>query len=210
MTEPPECGPLTACEFSVFVYECLRKLLTYSSMILYRPSHLVLPDSFPQRILAGHLADVDCVRFHPNGNYIATGSTDRTCRLWQITTGECVRVFEGHADSVQCLAFTEDGRFLASGGDDCNVVLWDIAEGKRIKTYRGHDDVLLSVSFSGEGSLVVSAAADDTVRVWDATVSADELRDAIEGDEEDDDDDETAASGTNELAVFPTKGSDST
>ena len=34
-------------------------------------------------------------QFHPNGNYIATGSTDRTCRLWDINTGNCVRLYTG-------------------------------------------------------------------------------------------------------------------
>ena len=35
------------------------------------------------------------VAFHPNGNYLATGSTDLTCRLWDVQSGHCVRVMEG-------------------------------------------------------------------------------------------------------------------
>jgi len=45
---------------------------------------------------SGHLSSVDTVSFHPNCNYVATGSCDRTCRLWDITMGECVRLFKGH------------------------------------------------------------------------------------------------------------------
>ena len=37
-----------------------------------------------------------CCRFHPNGNYIATGSCDRSVRMWDIVTGHCVRIFTGH------------------------------------------------------------------------------------------------------------------
>ncbi len=36
----------------------------------------------PLRVYAGHERDVDAVRFHPNCNYLATGSVDRTVRLW--------------------------------------------------------------------------------------------------------------------------------
>lgn len=50
----------------------------------------------PLRIFSGHLADVTCTRFHPNSNYVATGSSDRTIRLWDVLTGNCVRIFTGH------------------------------------------------------------------------------------------------------------------
>lgn len=50
----------------------------------------------PLRIFAGHLADVNCTRFHPNSNYVATGSADRTVRLWDVLNGNCVRIFTGH------------------------------------------------------------------------------------------------------------------
>ena len=38
---------------------------------------------------------VQVVRFHPNGKYIATGSCDHTCRLWDIQSGRCVRLMTG-------------------------------------------------------------------------------------------------------------------
>lgn len=50
----------------------------------------------PLRMFAGHLADITCTRFHPNSNYIVTGSSDRTIRLWDVLTGNCVRILTGH------------------------------------------------------------------------------------------------------------------
>ena len=47
-------------------------------------------------MFSGHLADVTCTRFHPNSNYVATGSSDRTIRLWDVLSGNCVRIFTGH------------------------------------------------------------------------------------------------------------------
>lgn len=53
---------------------------------------------------AGHTSDVDMVRWHPNCHYIASGSSDRTVRLWDVRTGECARLLVGHKDRVR-LAF---------------------------------------------------------------------------------------------------------
>ena len=78
------------------------------------------------------------VQFHPNGNYIATGSTDRSCRLWDVQTGDCVRIFQGHAGTVHALAFSPDGRMLASGAEDGVVILWDIAASRKIKSLLSH------------------------------------------------------------------------
>lgn len=39
---------------------------------------------------------LQCVQFHPNSNYIATGSSDRTIRLWDVLSGNCVRFMTGH------------------------------------------------------------------------------------------------------------------
>lgn len=50
----------------------------------------------PLRIFSGHLSDVTCTRFHPNSNYVATGSADRTIRLWDVLNGNCVRILTGH------------------------------------------------------------------------------------------------------------------
>jgi transcription initiation factor TFIID subunit 5 len=59
------------------------------------------------------------VRFHPNCNYIATGSSDKTCRFWDVQSGECVRVFTGHNGPVYSLSFSRDGKLLASAGRSC-------------------------------------------------------------------------------------------
>nr|CCA25505.1 transcription initiation factor TFIID subunit putati [Albugo laibachii Nc14] len=127
----------------------------------------------PLRIYAGHLSDVECVRFHPNHHYIATGSSDKTVRLWDVQSGKCIRIFTGHFHGVKCLAFSRNGRYLTSSGDDQYINIWDLQAGKRLETLVGHSDSVTSLDFSCESSILASGGMDGTVRFWDMqTLSA--------------------------------------
>ena len=107
------------------------------------------------------------MRFHPNSNYIATGSSDNSVRLWDVQSGNTVRVFPGHTGAVHALAFSPDGRSLASAGEDGVVMHWDISSGKRIKRLAGHRGCVQSLSFSVDNAMLASGAMDNTVRLWD-------------------------------------------
>ena len=50
----------------------------------------------PLRVFAGHEQDVDVVKFHPNCNYIATGGSDKTIRLWSHSDAKMVSLVCPH------------------------------------------------------------------------------------------------------------------
>ncbi|KAJ8789475.1 hypothetical protein J1605_022002 [Eschrichtius robustus] len=129
----------------------------------------------PLRIFAGHLADVNCTRFHPNSNYVATGSADRTVRLWDVLNGNCVRIFTGHKGPIHSLTFSPNGRFLATGATDGRVLLWDIGHGLMVGELKGHSDTVCSLRFSRDGEILASGSMDNTVRLWDAIKAFEDL-----------------------------------
>uniref|UniRef100_A0A8C5QXC6 Transcription initiation factor TFIID subunit 5 n=1 Tax=Leptobrachium leishanense TaxID=445787 RepID=A0A8C5QXC6_9ANUR len=129
----------------------------------------------PLRIFAGHLADVICTRFHPNSNYIATGSTDRTLRLWDVLNGNCVRIFTGHKGPIHSMAFTPSGKFLASGGTDSRVLLWDIGHGMLVGDLKGHTNTVYALRFSRDGEILASGSMDNTVKLWDTIKAFEDL-----------------------------------
>jgi WD40 repeat protein len=61
----------------------------------------------------------------PDGRRLATGSYDRSIKLWDTTTGEEVFTLRGHTAGVRCVAFSPDGRRIASGSIDRTVRVWD-------------------------------------------------------------------------------------
>ncbi|VAI20161.1 unnamed protein product [Triticum turgidum subsp. durum] len=151
----------------------------------------------PLRIMAGHLADVDCVQWHVNCNYIATGSSDKTVRLWDVQTGECIRMFIGHRSMVLSLAMSPDGRYMASGDEDGTIMMWDLSTGRCVSPLAGHNSCVWSLAFSCEGALLASGSADCTVKLWDVASSTKALKM-----------DDTKAGSTNRLRLLkalPTK-----
>jgi WD40 repeat protein len=76
----------------------------------------------------GHSDPVQSVAFHPTTPVLATGSTDSTAKLWQLSSDKssavCVATLKGHSEVITSVAFHPTAPVLATGSYDKTVKLW--------------------------------------------------------------------------------------
>jgi WD40 repeat protein/predicted Ser/Thr protein kinase len=122
----------------------------------------------PVKELTGHTQQVTSVAFNPKDpRTFVTGGFDRTCRLWDASTGEALGEPLRHSWQVRAVAFSPDGRTLLAGGDEGSAQFWDV--GRRVALFPAmrHPHAVGTVGFSPDGRFAYTASW-DRVYLWDA------------------------------------------
>ncbi|TDL19786.1 WD40 repeat-like protein [Rickenella mellea] len=121
-------------------------------------------------VIDRHTSIVTSVAFSPNGQTIASGSHDKTVRMWNASTGAPIgKPFFGHTEGVISVAFSPGGHQIVSGSDDKTLRIWNIHTCTTVAILKGHDSEVTSVAYSSNGQLIASGSNDYTVRMWNTT-----------------------------------------
>jgi WD40 repeat protein len=93
--------------------------------------------------------------FSPDGRFALSAGIDRALRLWDVASGETVRIFEGHTQWVTSCAFSPHGQFALSASTEGTLRLWDIAGGQMVACWRT-DSSMNCCEYSPDGRQVLT------------------------------------------------------
>jgi U3 small nucleolar RNA-associated protein 13 len=141
-------------------------------------------------VLRGHKRGVWTVKFAPKNSQvpnsgskglIATGSGDKTVKIWSLTDYSCLLTLEGHSNSVLKLAWLpyrpvdardRRGPQVASAAGDGLVKVWDSESGETMSTLDNHEDRVWALVAHPTTGALVSGGGDSVITFWKDTTSA--------------------------------------
>ncbi|KAJ5075902.1 lissencephaly-1 [Anaeramoeba ignava] len=136
-------------------------------------------------VLSGHENVVECLAFSPqttnefieikheknspfiNNPFLATGSRDKSIRIWNLETKECVLILSGHENWVRSIVFHPCGKFLISVSDDRSIKIWDLSNSRCIRTINdAHDHFVQALDMNKKLPQIATGSVDCLIKIW--------------------------------------------
>lgn len=132
------------------------------------------PHWFCRKTLIGHQGEVTAIAVSPNGKWIASGSTDRSIRLWNLDgdllhtwMGQSLRFGNGHRGTITALTFSPNSRVLISASSDGLIKQWDVRSGEHFCNLSGQSWGIAAIALSPCEPLLASGSQDGLIQLWD-------------------------------------------
>jgi WD40 repeat protein/energy-coupling factor transporter ATP-binding protein EcfA2 len=129
-----------------------------------------VPSIGPIQQIEGRENDIIwCVKFSPDGKYLATAHRDGRIVVRDGTTLEIRYTLAEHKGDVVCLDFSPDGRTLVSGSRDKTLRIWDMSQEPPVGQFFGrHNSLVRTLCWSRDGKHLLSGGSDSAVILWEA------------------------------------------
>lgn len=149
-------------------------------------SEQLRPYTGPRQLchMSHHLGTIHCVRFSPNGRYLASGADDKMICIYHLDKNPPTAIFGssnepkpvenwktfkrlvGHENDVQDLAWSYDSSLLVSVGLDTKVVVWSGYTFEKLRTLSTHSTHVKGVCFDPANKYFATASDDRSIKIY--------------------------------------------
>lgn len=102
-----------------------------------------------------------------SGPYLASGSRDKTIKVWDCTSLQLLFTLTGHNNWVRGLIFHPGGNFILSVSDDKTLRTWELRTKRNNKTLESHAHFVTSIDMHKTAPFVVTASVDQSIKLWE-------------------------------------------
>ena len=138
----------------------------------------ILHNDVIRQTINAHNGPVTSLSFSPDYTCVASCSTDRTVKEWDILNGTILNEFTGHESTITGVQYKNTGRILSSSLDN-SIKEWDTLSKDEVNVFKGYSGYVRTLILSRDGRLVISGHEDSVVRIWDSRTGT--LLDTLEG-----------------------------
>lgn len=128
--------------------------------------HIVKASDYTRR---AHEKDINALSISPNDSVFATASYDKTCKIWNLDTGELEGVLANHKRGLWDVSFCQYDKLLATCSGDKTIKIWSLDNFSVVKTLEGHTNAVQRCSFLNKNKQIVSSGADGLIKLWDCS-----------------------------------------
>lgn len=113
-----------------------------------------------------HEKDINSVTVSPNDQLIASGSQDKTAKIWRTDNFELLGTLRGHKRGIWCIQFSPVDQVVATSSADATIKIWNLTDYNCLKTFQGHDCSVLKVIFIDRGMQLLTSGSDGNLKIW--------------------------------------------
>jgi WD40 repeat protein len=116
--------------------------------------------------LGKHTDVVVSVAWNTEGTKLATGSQDKTARVWEWPSGKELQLFKDHSDAVTRVCFAPDSKSIYTASMDHTIRRYDVEKGQLLRLFSGHNEGIAALAVRPDGKRILSSGTEVNLRWW--------------------------------------------
>ncbi|CCH62913.1 hypothetical protein TBLA_0I02570 [Henningerozyma blattae CBS 6284] len=116
-----------------------------------------------------HDKDINALSISPNDSIFATASYDKTCKIWDLESGDLKATLVNHKRGLWDVSFCQYDKFIVTASGDKTIKMWSLDTFTVVKTFEGHSNAVQRCQFINKQKQLVSCGADGLIKIWDCS-----------------------------------------